>query len=77
MAIVKKTKNGKTYYWDTVNKKFAKKPSGAKSKTGSSVGRSLVKGKTGRLTTKACSTAGSELKTRGTSSAGRRLRKCR
>jgi hypothetical protein len=26
MAIVKKTKNGKTFYWDTVNKKFAKNP---------------------------------------------------
>lgn len=74
MAIVKKTKNGKAYYWDTVNKKFAKKPA---SSQGAKVGRSLVKGKTGRLTTKACSTAGAELKTRGTSSAGRRLRKCR
>lgn len=74
MAIVKKTKNGKTYYWDTVNKKFAKKPASAQ---GAKVGRSLVKGKTGRLTTKACSSAGKELKVRQTSSAGKRLRRCR
>jgi len=79
MAIVKKkSKSGKVYYFNTATKKFASEAAYKRSKgQGSSVGKSKIKGKTGRLTTKTCSTAGRNLKVRRTSSAGRTLRRCR
>jgi hypothetical protein len=49
MAIVKKTKNGKTFYWDTVNKKFAKNPTSSVVKK---VPRALTKPKTTSSSTK-------------------------
>jgi len=79
MAIVKKKgKGGKSFFWNTTTKKFASEAAYKRSKgQGASVGKSKIKGKTGRLTTKTCSTAGRNLKVRRTSSAGRTLRRCR
>lgn len=77
MAIVKRKnpKTGKPYYFNTVTKKFASEKD---FKGTSSVGRQLVKTKSGnKLTTPACKTASRELRTLKTSSAGKALRRCR
>lgn len=77
MAIVKRTnqKTGKPFYFNTVTNKFA---SAKEFKGTASVGRKLVKTKSGKkLTTPTCSTAGKQLRTLKTSSAGKALRRCR
>jgi hypothetical protein len=75
MAIVKrKNVSGGTYYFNTVTKKFASEESYKRSK---SAPIAKYKARAGKPSVAACSSAGKELKTLKTSSAGKRLRKCR
>jgi hypothetical protein len=75
MAIVKrKNVSGGTYYFNTVTKKFASEASYKRSK---SAPIAKYKARAGKPSVAACSSAGKELKVLKTSSAGKRLRKCR
>lgn len=73
MSIVKrKDINGRTYYYNTVAKKRATEESFKRSKGAAKSAKTQFKTAAGY----ACSRAGRDLKTKMTSSAGKRLRKC-
>jgi hypothetical protein len=77
MAIVKRKnpKTGKSYYFNTVTKKFASEEAYKRSKSAPIAKFKARKG--GKPSMATCSTAGRELKVRNTSSSGKTLRRCR